>query len=71
MNLGPAYNTMRSSFDKSNMKGSTIGVKRNEKISNTPGPGAYNQANVISMVKSKGASIKIGQTKRPDNFTRT
>lgn len=60
MNLGPAYNAMRSSFDKSNMKGATIGLKRKEKISNTPGPGAYSQANVISMVKSKGASIRIG-----------
>ena len=70
MNLGPAYNTVRSSFDKVNMKGSTIGVKRKEKINDTPGPGSYSNADVINMVKSKGASVRIGQTKRPDNFTR-
>ena len=47
-----------------------MGVKRVNKIASTPGPGSYSQANVISMVKSKGASVRIGNTKRPDNFTR-
>ena len=70
MNLGPAYNTVRSSFDNANMKGLTIGVPRKEKTNNTPGPGSYSNANVINMVKSKGASVRIGQTKRPDNFTK-
>ena len=69
MNLGPAY-TVRSSFDNAKNKGATIGVPRKEKINDTPGPGSYSNSNVINMVKSKGASVRIGQTKRPDNFTK-
>ena len=49
-------------------KGATFGVKRTQKVSDTPGPGQYTNADVISMVKSKGASVRIGQTKRADNF---
>ena len=69
-NLGPAYDTVKSSFDRSGNKGATMGLHRTQKINNTPGPGSYSNADVISMVKSKGVSQKIGQTKRPDNFTK-
>ena len=65
--LGPAYET-KGSFDTSGKKGATFGVKRTQKVSDTPGPGQYTNADVISMVKSKGASVRIGQTKRADNF---
>ena len=51
-------------------KGFAIGVRREDKKQNTPGPGAYSNSDVIGMVKSKGASVRIGNTKRPDNFTK-
>lgn len=65
--LGPAYDST-SSFGESK-KGLTFGSKRKEKVSNTPGPGSYSNANLIDLVKSKGTSMRMGQTKRPDNFT--
>ena len=67
-NLGPAYEA-RSDFNLSSKKGPTMGRKTSQKVSNTPGPGQYSNASVISMVKQKGAVAKIGTTKRPDNFT--
>ena len=48
-----------------------MGKRRDERKSDTPGPGQYTNSNVINMVKTKGASVRIGQTKRPDNFTKT
>lgn len=68
--LGPSYNAMKSSFEPSGKKGATFGSKRREKVDMNPGPGSYSNINVINMVKSKGASVRIGNTKRPDNFTK-
>lgn len=69
-NQVPIYNSNKGSFSNLSTKGMTIGQKRPERIVQTPGPGSYSNANVISMVKSTGASVRIGMTKRPDNFTR-
>ena len=46
-------------------------MKREERLSETPGPGTYTNSNVISMVKSKGTSVRISTAKRPDNFVKT
>lgn len=60
---------MRSSFDPAAKKGPTMGGKQISKIHLSPGPGSYENHNVISLTKNKGASVKIGTTKRPENFT--
>ena len=69
--VGPAYESIKSDFDRTLKKGPTMGKRRDERKSDTPGPGQYTNSNVINMVKTKGASVRIGQTKRPDNFTKT
>ena len=43
-----------------------MGSKLSSKPSNTPGPGAYNNHNLIAMTKSKGTSVRIGGPQRPE-----
>jgi len=57
--MGPAYDTVRSSFDKSTKKGTTFGSKQKEKISTTPGPGTYTNMSMHKSAKSNG--FLIGQ----------
>jgi len=67
--LGPGYENMRSSFDQTMKKGPTMGGKIASKALKTPGPGSYDNHNLIAMTKKQGASIKIhGGPKRPDHF---
>ena len=61
---------MTSSFDPSNKRGATFGTKRRDKVESTPGPGSYSNPDAISVTKKKGASVRIGSTKRPDNFAK-
>jgi hypothetical protein len=57
--MGPAYDTVRSSFDKSAKKGATFGSKQKDKILDTPGPGAYTNVDMHKSTKSSG--FLIGQ----------
>ena len=45
-----------------------MGSKINAKFNNVPGPGAYNNHNLIAMTKNKGTSVRIGGPKRPELF---
>lgn len=68
--LGPGGYEQRSTFDENRHKGPSFGGKRKQTVADTPGPGAYiDNSSVISMVKSRSGVVKMGTSKRPDNFT--
>jgi len=50
-NLGPCYENMKSSFDQTSKKGPMLRGKQSTTIKDTPGPGQYDNQNLISMTK--------------------